>query len=117
MEITQEKIGEWKQKYGEVYCIEVAEDPLDFTEGLVVRTFLGDDEPTLKAYIRRPDDQVLARVYALMREDPYKAGLTVLKNGWLAGDERLRTSVPYAMAAAQEALQLVEFRLSKTKKL
>lgn len=117
MEITQEKIEEWRQKHGDVYRIEVAENALDFSDNLVVSTQLGDDEPTLKAYIKKPDNQTLSRAYALMREDPYKAGLTILKNGWLGGDERLRTDVSYAMAAAQEALTLVDVRLSKIKKL
>lgn len=115
-EITQEQIEEWKAKHGEIYCIEVAEEPIDF-ESDIISTKIEDDQAVAKGYLKKPDTKTQSFAYAKMQDSPVAGGEAILKQCWLGGDERLLNSPSYKTAAALKAMSLAEIRIGRIKKL
>lgn len=116
MEITQEQIAEWKAKHGEVWLIEVAEEPIDFESSMVVTT-IEAGQPTAKGYLRKPSTKEQSFAYAKMQDSAVACGEFLLKQCWLAGDERLKDHPSFKLAAASQAAALAELRVAKIKKL
>ena len=116
MEVTQEQIAQWKEKYGEIYLIEVAEEPLDF-EAEIISIKIEDEQPTVKGYLRKPNTKEQSFAYAKMQDSPVAGGEVLLRQCWLGGDERLKEHPSFRTAAALKVMSLAEIRVGRLKKL
>lgn len=95
VEITEKQIAEWKQKYAEVYVVEV--------EGK-------------QGYLRKPDRKILsaANNYAT---DSIKYNEFILKNCWLGGDTVLIEEDAYFFAVCSKLGNLIEVKEAELKKI
>lgn len=113
--ITEAQIAEWKAKYGEVYIIEVSEEPEKYEAGVPTPEL--DDLPTVKGYLKKPSRTTMNFALATLPRDIIKAGKAVLRDCWLGGDERLRNDENYAATAALQVIELIEIYQARLKKL
>lgn len=112
---TDEQIAAWKAQYGEVYAIEVAEEPDKF-EALTLAPEM-DDVPRLIGYLKKPDRKIMNFAVATMPKNIINAGKAVVKDCWLGGDERLKNHEAYSSSAGLQAIELVEIYNTRLKKL
>ncbi|TKT89473.1 hypothetical protein [Dyadobacter frigoris] len=115
-DVTPEIIEGWKKQYGEVFALEVAVDPEKYEPGTVTKD-LDDDIPKITGYLRKPDRKVMNYAVVTLPKSISGAGKAVVKDCWLGGDERLLTDEAYNLAAALQAIELVDFYQSRLKKV
>ncbi|MBE9487989.1 MAG: hypothetical protein IMY73_02295 [Bacteroidetes bacterium] len=96
MEITKEKISNWKAKYGEVFCYEV--------DGKI-------------AYLKRPDRKTLSLSSVIGKEDPMKYNEVLLKYCWLGGDIEIQKEDKYFLGISSTLSELVEIKAGQLKKI
>lgn len=96
MNVTKEQIQEWKQKYGDVYVLNI--------EGK-------------KGYLRTPDRQTLSYASTLATKDPLKFNEVVLNNCWLGGDEEIKTDDTLFLAASSKLPDLIQIKEATLEKL
>ena len=96
MNVTKEQIQEWKQKYGDVYVLNI--------EGK-------------KAYLHTPDRQTLSYASTLATKDPLKFNEVVLNNCWLGGDEEIKTDDTLFLAASSKLPDLIQIKEATLEKL
>lgn len=93
---TQEQIKDWKNKYGSVFRIKVAD---------------------AACYLRTPDRKILGFASVAGKSDPLKFPEAILRNCWLAGDEVIRENDAYFLGAAGQLDQIVEIKEAELEKL
>ena len=96
MNVTKEQIQEWKQKYGDVYVLNI--------EGK-------------KAYLRTPDRQTLSYASTLATKDPLKFNEVVLNNCWRGGEEEIKTDDALFLAASSKLPDLIQIKEATLEKL
>jgi len=114
-EVTEEQVEAWKKLHGTVFKIEVATEPEKF-EALTVSTDL-DDLPKLTAYLKKPDRKIMNFALVTMPKNIISAGLAVLKDCWLGGDDLIISNEDYAASASMQAIELVDIYQSRLKKV
>ena len=93
---TEQKIENWKAKYGEVYIYEANGK---------------------KCYLRKPDRKALSAASVIGGKDPMKYNEVLLNNCWLEGDEIIKTNDEYFMGVSQVLAELIVIKEGKLKKL
>ena len=115
-EITPDVIEQWKIEFGEVYAVTVADKSIKYDPLMAPKD---DDEPIengLVGYIRKPTDKELG--FAMSKLPAVlEAGKVIVKNGWLGGDEQIKTDTALLSAAALQVVELLEVRQAQLKKL
>ena len=113
-EITPEIIEQWMDEYDEVHMLSVANTSIKYDPHAVI-----DDDADIDGwvcYIRKPNDKemnfAMSKLPAML-----DAGKVIVKSCWLGGDEEIKTNVPAFNAAAMQALEFLEVRQAKLKKL
>lgn len=96
MDITQKQIKEWKEKFTDIFEIEV--------EGK-------------KGYLRSPDRKILSLATVEAGQDPFKFNEIILKNCWLGGDEDIINIEKYSLAAGSKLDKIIEIKEASIKKL
>jgi hypothetical protein len=86
MEITKEKIEEWKQQHGRVFCIKV-EDKV--------------------CYLKKPSRKVLGYATVAGKSNPLKFNEELLKGCWLGGDEEIKTDDELFFATSSQLAEIV----------
>lgn len=94
MKYTKEQISAWKQKYGDIFEIEV--------EGK-------------SCVLRKPNRKDLS--YLSVVKDPIKMSETMLKQLWVAGDMEIQDDDEYFFAAMPKMEELLKVKESQIKKL
>ena len=94
--ITQEQIDKWKKAHGEVYQIAV--------DGNV-------------GYIKKPDRKTLSYAMTNAQTNPLSFAEIILENGWLGGDEAIKTDDGLFLAVAGQIDQVVAIKEAELKKL
>jgi len=112
---TEEQIQKWKDQYGQIYLIEVAEEPESFEANTMPMEL--DELPKLQGWLKKPDRTILNYALVNMSKNMINAGKSILNSCWLGGDERLLKGDGHAAAAALQAVDLIEIYQSKLKKL
>lgn len=92
----EQKISQWKKKYGEVFEI-IVEDK--------------------KAYIHRPDRVTLKAAFTLATSDPLGFAEVILENCWIEGDEEIKTNDAYFLGVVGQIQTIVETKEAELKKL
>lgn len=94
MDYTKEQVSVWKQKYGEIFEIEV--------EGK-------------NCVLRKPNRKDLS--YLSLVKDPIKMSETMLKQLWVAGDMEIQEEDEYFFAAMPKMEELLKVKEAQIKKL
>ncbi|MCD8030078.1 MAG: hypothetical protein LUF04_10385 [Bacteroides sp.] len=92
----EQKISEWKEKYGEVFQVEV--------DGHV-------------AYLRKPTRKALGAAAVVGKSDPMKYNEILLTNCWLEGDEEIKTDDSLFLGVSAQLAELIEIKEATLKKL
>lgn len=95
-EVSALQIQEWKKKYGDVFLVEC--------EGK-------------KAYLKKPDRQILGAASSLSRNNPMQFSETIITNCFLGGDEIFKTDDSYFMALSVQLDSLIDIKVAELKKL
>jgi len=85
----EQKISEWKEKYGEVFQVEV--------DGHV-------------AYLRKPTRKALGAAAVVGKSDPMKYNEILLTNCWLEGDEEIKTDDSLFLGVSAQLAELIEIK-------
>ena len=96
MDVTKEKIKQWKAKYKEVFVLRV------------------DDKV---AYLRTPDRATLSYASTLATKDPMKFNEAILTNCWLGGDEEIKTDDALFLSASSKLGELIQIKEASLEKL
>ncbi len=96
MKVDQEQIKQWKQKYGNVFKIEV--------DGKM-------------AFLRSPSRKVLGYASTTGQKDPMKFNEILLNNCWLAGDEVIKTDDSLFMGVSAKLAEIIEVKEATLEKL
>lgn len=94
--VTQEQIQQWKDKFGEVFQLDV--------EGHV-------------CYLKKPSRKVISMAITIGQNDPIKFSELMLNNCWIDGDELIKTDDELFLSAAAKLSELVQLREAELKKL
>lgn len=100
--ILEQKIKQWKEKYGVVHQIDV---PLE------------DESQVATAYFRKPDLQLISAAAKFSESDPIKSGNILFENCWLGGDELVKSDDEARLSAIQALGQIFKVRTAAIKKL
>lgn len=92
----EQKIEEWKAKYGNVYKVEV-------------------DERV--AYLKKPSRKALGAAAVIGKTDPMKYNETLLANCWIEGDEEIKTDDALFLGVSGQLAELIEIKEASLKKL
>lgn len=96
-EITiEQKIEEWKKKYGDVYQVEV-------------------DGHT--AYLKKPSRKALGAAAVIGKQDPMKYNEVLLNNCWIEGDETIKTDDALFLGVSAQLAEIIEIKEATLKKL
>lgn len=93
---VEEKVADWKRKYGEVFLVEV--------EGHA-------------AYLKKPDRKALGAAAVMGKTDPMKYNEILLNNCWIEGDESIKTDDSLFLGVSAQLAELVEIKEATIKKL
>lgn len=88
-EATQEKIQEWKKKYGKVF-------------GIIVDGHIG--------YLKKPDRKVLGYASVAGKTDPIKFNETILSNCFIGGSEAIKTDDDLFFAAGVKLAEIIQVK-------
>lgn len=92
----EQKISEWKEKYGDVYQVEV--------DGHV-------------AYLKKPNRKALGAAAVVGKSDPMKYNEILLNNCWIEGDELIKTEDALFLGVSAQLAELIEIKEAAIKKL
>ncbi|MEG2067705.1 MAG: hypothetical protein RRZ65_08725 [Tannerellaceae bacterium] len=92
----EQKIEEWKAKYGDVYKVEV-----DGHSG----------------YLKKPSRKALGAAAVIGKSDPMKYNETLLANCWIEGDEIIKTDDSLFLGVSAQLAELIEIKEAEIKKL
>lgn len=92
----EQKIEEWKAKYGNVYKVEV-----DGHE----------------AYLKSPSRKALGAAVVMGKSDPMKHNEVLLANCWIEGDEEIKTDDALFLGVSGQLAELIEIKEASLKKL
>lgn len=92
----EQKIAEWKARYGEVYEVEV-------------------DGHT--CYLHKPDRKTLSAAAVVGGNDPLKYNEILLKNCWIEGDERIKTDDELFLGVGGKLGEIIKVAEASIKKL
>lgn len=95
-EVTQGQIDAWKELYGDVWKIVV-----DGKE----------------AYLKSPDRKTLSFASSVGATDPMKFNEILLKNCWLAGDDKIMTNDSLFLSASSKLTELIQIKETELVKL
>lgn len=93
----QELINELKAKHGQIYLI-------SFEDGK-------------RAYLKKPDRNVLSMAMTKMQTNPLGFAETVLNQCFVGGDDEVKTNDDYFLGAATQLEALMEVKNAELKKL
>ncbi len=96
-EATIEQITEWKEKYENVFRIEV-------------------EEANKACYVRSIDRKIMSYISQLAN-DPVKYNEALLAQCWLAGDEEIKTKDSLFMSVMGDLAELLALKETKLTKL
>lgn len=101
--ISQAQLGQWKNRWGNVFLVEV---PMD-------------DEGNQKAaaYFKKPGIDVISAAARFMESDPLKGANVIFESCWLGGDEVIKEDDEARLSCMQSLGKLVTIRTSTIKKL
>lgn len=94
--ITKEQIEQWKKQHGDVFEISV--------DGKV-------------GFIKKPDRKTLSYAMTEAQTNPLGFAEIILENGWLGGDEAIKTDDSLFLAAAGQIDKIVKIKEAEVKKL
>lgn len=94
--ISQEQIDNWKKQHGDVFQI--------IADGKV-------------GYMKKPDRKTLSYALTNAQTNPLSFAEIILENGWLGGDEALKTDDSLFLAVAGQIDQVVQIKEAELKKL
>lgn len=100
--ITEAKIKQWKQRWGEVHQFDVVID---------------DEGNKATAYFRKPDLAVIGASLSKGDNDPIGSGNVFFENCWLGGDEIIRTNDEARFSVTLKLNRLFKLRAVEVKKL
>jgi hypothetical protein len=100
--MNEAQIKSWKAKHGEVYAISVADEAT---------------EKEYTGYFKKPDLKIIAASAKFTTEDPVKAGIVLMENCWLGGDEELKNNDEMKMGVIQQLSTLFKVKQATIKKL
>ncbi len=92
----EQKIQEWKEKYGDVYRVDV-------------------DGHT--AYLKKPSRKALGAAAVIGKSDPMKYNEFLLNNCWLEGDEVIKTDDALFLGVSAQLAEIIEIKEATLKKL
>ncbi|WP_080058979.1 hypothetical protein [Spirosoma aerolatum] len=121
--VTQEHIDAWKKKYGEVFVVEVAKDPITPENMFDSLGFDSDADvditgETLIGYLRKPNKQISSMAYSFLASDGYvTAAKNMLKACWLGGDNEILMNEAKLHFAATQISGWIQVYQAKVKKL
>ncbi|MGN6604563.1 MAG: hypothetical protein ACTHK8_19040 [Ginsengibacter sp.] len=95
-EVSEEKIQEWKKKYGHVWAVKI--------EGSI-------------CYLKKASRATLRAALGFLEKDRIKYMEIIVENSWLGGDEDIKTNDEYFYALMEVVPQLVEAKDAEIKKL
>ena len=94
-DVTPEMVGEWKNKYGDVFVVEA--------EGK-------------KCWLRRPDRKVIGAAVVLSNGDPMEQKEVIIRNCWLGGDMEFQNEGRNFFAMSGQVDELVDSAKAALKK-
>ncbi|MDX2304610.1 MAG: hypothetical protein NW226_17510 [Microscillaceae bacterium] len=99
--VSEEQVQEWKQKYDEVYLLEVPQDD--------------KYDEFYRCIIRKPNAHILNEYMRKLNNYPIDANIMLIESCWLAGDESIKGDdyVNSAIATVAEEIVGGEARLNK----
>lgn len=92
----EQKIENWKKKYGGVFII------------------VSDDK---QAYLHKPSRPTLKAAFSLAAEDPLGMAEVIIENCWLEGDEEFKTDDDYLVGAMKQLQAMIGGKETELKKL
>jgi hypothetical protein len=99
-EVTAKTIGDWKQKFGKVFQIDVSVSGVSKT-----------------GYYKKPDRKIMGAALKFGQNDPMKFNETLATNCWLGGDAEMQTNDDYFLSACQKFGELVQVGEASIKEL
>ena len=93
---TEEKIAEWKNKYGDVFQVEVGGK---------------------NCFLHKPDRKTLSAAAVIGANDPLKYNEILLKNCWIEGDEEIKTNDELFLGVSGKLGEIVKVAEASIKKL
>lgn len=93
---VEQKIEEWKKKYGDVFKVEV--------DGHV-------------AYLKKPSRKALGAAAVIGKSDIIKYNEVLLNNCWIEGDEVIKEDDSLFLGVSAQLAELVEIKEATLKKL
>lgn len=94
-DVTPEMVGEWKNKYGDVFVVEA--------EGK-------------KCWLRRPNRKVIGAAVVLSNGDPMEQKEVIIRNCWLGGDMEFQNEDRYFFALSGKVDEMVDIATASLKK-
>ena len=92
----EEKIAEWKRKWGDVFQVDV--------EGHT-------------CYLHKPDRKTLSAAAVVGGNDPMRYNEIILANCWIEGDEAIKTDDELFLGVAGQLKEIVRIAEASVKKL
>ena len=94
--VSKEEIQKWKEQYGSVFKISVADKV---------------------AYLKTPDRKTMSYASTVGAKNPIKFNEVLLKNCWLGGDEEIQTNDSLFMSVSTQIAEIIEIKEAKLEKL
>ncbi|WP_080058293.1 hypothetical protein [Spirosoma aerolatum] len=121
-EVTEEVLAGWKQKFGEVFIVEVAKDAVDPENVFDGVEFELEDGAEIAGdkfigYLRKPNKQIRAMAYSSLGVGGYmEAAKNMLKACWLGGDNEILLNEARLHFAASQIADWIQIYQASLKK-
>jgi hypothetical protein len=93
---TKEQIADWKAEHGDIFRITVEDKA---------------------CYLKKPNRKVLGFASTAGKDNPLKFNEVVLNNGWLAGDEEIKTNDDLFLSIGKKLQDMIEVKEAELEKL
>ncbi len=94
---TEEKIQEWKDKYGDIFKITT--------------------EDGYSCILRKPNRKELGYAGVAGQENPIKFNEIILNSCWLGGDEEIKTDDSQFLSVSQKLGEIIKVKSAELEKL
>lgn len=110
--ITQAQLKSWKDKYGEVFAIDIP--VTDLTKEEIAAGKIAEQ---VTGYFRKPNLQIIGMAAKIVDSDPIKAYRHQFDNCWLGGDPLFHSNEEVMYAAMLAVNALFKVRIASIKNL
>ena len=122
-QISQDQIDAYKQKFGEIYQIDVVPTGVPAADGtadpdlITDATDADDNSDMFGAIFKRPSRKVLSMATSVSQDNPIRFNEVIAKNCFVDGDEEVLTNDDLFLSISTQLVKLIKVQQSKLKKL